>query len=189
MQLREANCNTMVSPGVPGITLVPVEVRRIGTTSQQPTARDEQHLSQLQGSRRGESPASRLQTHRASAALCFSVVALVFVAGMALLASGLHWWGLCMVGAALLLLVSLCVLPTGRGEPTLDHRSSLSRRVAYAAEPVPVSTCPHLQLRTISGNAVPYLLEEVTLADVSRMYPPPFPPPPYQDKVTDARMQ
>lgn len=170
----------MVSSSVPGISLVPVEVRRIGTASQQPTTRDERRL---------ESRTSSRQTHRASAALCFSVVALVFVAGMALLASGLHWWGLCLVGAALLLLVSLCLLPAGRGEQTLDRRSSLGRRVAFAGEPVPVSTCAHLQLRTISGNAVPYLLEEVTLADVSRMYPPPFPPPPYQDKATDARMQ
>lgn len=172
----------MVSSGVPGISLVPVEVRRIGTATQQLAARDERRLDSP-----GRTP--RRQTHRTSAALCFSLVALVFVAGMALLASGLHWWGLCLVGAALLLLVSLCLLPSGRGEQPLDRRSSLGRRVAFAGEPVPVPTCAHLQLRTISGNAVPYLLEEVTLADVSRMYPPPFPPPPYQDKAADARKQ
>ncbi|XP_075532651.1 uncharacterized protein LOC142565923 [Dermacentor variabilis] len=165
----------MVSSVIPSVGMVPLEVRRIDNATQQPTTRDE---------RRQEGRAS----HTASAALCFSVVTLVFVAGMALLASGLHWWGLCLVGAALLLLVSLCLLPGGRGQRPLDHHGSLQgRRVAFAGEPVPVSTCAHL--RTISGNVVPYLLEEMTLADVSRMYPPPFPPPPYQAKATDARKQ
>lgn len=165
----------MVSSVMPSVGVIPVEVRRIDNATQQPTTRDE---------RRQEGRAS----HTAWAALCFSVVALVFVAGMALLASGLHWWGLCLVGAALLLLVSLCLLPVGRGQRPLDHHGSLQgRRVAFAGEPVPVSTCAHL--RTISGNVVPYLLEEMTLADVRRMYPPPFPPPPYQAKATDARKQ
>ncbi|XP_077501743.1 uncharacterized protein LOC144112803 [Amblyomma americanum] len=125
---------------------------------------------------RGERRDSARTTH---AALWFAVVALVFVAGMALLASGLHWWGLCLLGAALLLLVSLCLLPATAGRQP--------EAAPLAGEPVPVSMCAHLQLRTISGNAVPYLLEEVTLADVSRMYPPPFPPPPYQAKATDPR--
>lgn len=165
----------MVCSVMPGISVVPVEVRRIDTATQQPTTRDERGL---------EGRAS----HTASAALCFSVVALVFVAGMALLASGLHWWGLCLVGAALLLLVSLCLLPAGRGQRPLDRHGSLQgRRVTFVGEPVPVSTCAHL--RTISGNVVPYQLEEMTLADVSRMYPPPFPPPPYQAKANDARKQ
>lgn len=126
-------------------------------------------------------PDSARAARTGSAALCIAVMALVFVAGMALLASGLHWWGLCLLGAGLLLLVSLCLLPATAGrEP---------EAAPLAGEPVPVSICAHLQLRTISGNAVPYLLEEVTLADVSRMYPPPFPPPPYQDKATDPRKQ
>lgn len=173
---------------VSGHTIASVENGPAGTASQQP--------QEASASRREQRPAEtleraarRLLTHRASAALCFALVALVFVTGMALLATGLHWWGLCLVCTSLLLLVSVCLLPAGgRAAEAQDRRRPLGRQcVTFPGEPIPVSVCPHLQLRTLSGNAVPYLLEEVTLADISRMYPPPFPPPPYQAKVMDTR--
>lgn len=159
-----------------------------GTASQQPQEPSASRREQRSAAT-GEQAARRLLTHKASAALCFALVALVFVTGMALLATGLHWWGLCLVCTSLLLLVSVCLLPAGgRAAESQGRRRSLGRQcVTFPGEPIPVSVCPHLQLRTLSGNAVPYLLEEVTLADISRMYPPPFPPPPYHAKVIDAR--
>lgn len=182
--------DSMVSSdaAVSGHTIASVEDGTTGAASQQPqeasVSRREQRPAETV-----ERAARRLLTHKASAALCFALVALVFVTGMALLATGLHWWGLCLVCTSLLLLVSVCLLPAGgRAPQSQDRRRPLGRQcVMFPGEPIPVSVCPHLQLRTLSGNAVPYLLEEVTLADISRMYPPPFPPPPYQSKVTDSR--
>lgn len=180
----------MVSSDVAGSghTIASVENGTAGTASQQPqepsaSRREARSATTL------EQAARRLLTHKASAALCFALVALVFVTGMALLATGLHWWGLCLVCTSLLLLVSVCLLPAGgRAQESQGRRRPLGRQcVTFPGEPIPVSVCPHLQLRTLSGNAVPYLLEEVTLADISRMYPPPFPPPPYHAKVMDTR--
>lgn len=109
-----------------------------------------------------------------------AVLALVFIAGMALLGVDLHWGGLGLVSSALLVLVVLCLIPVNNS--WASPQGGLGRlATTLPSEPLPVSMCAHLQLKSTSADVVPYPLQEFTLADVSRMYPPPFPPPPYQD--------
>ncbi|CAN7946574.1 unnamed protein product [Ixodes hexagonus] len=116
---------------------------------------------------------------------CLGVVTLTFVSGMALLGADLHWAGLGLVCTSLLVFVALCLLPLNkRGAVLSQHQRSPGRvSLRLRTEPLPISMCAHLHMRTVNINVVPYPLEEVTVVDISRLYPPPFPPPPYQEKA------
>lgn len=118
---------------------------------------------------------------------CLGIVTLTFVSGMALLGADLPWSGLALVCTALLVFLALCLLPLSkRGGATPQRPRGPDRlSVRLRSEPLPVSMCAHLHMRTINMNVVPYPLEEVTMVDIGRMYPPPFPPPLYQEKVPD----
>ncbi|XP_002401950.3 uncharacterized protein LOC8028834 [Ixodes scapularis] len=120
--------------------------------------------------------------------LCLIIITLTFVSGMALLGADLHWGGLGLVCVALLVFVALCLLPLKRkGAVTPQPRNSAGGvSVRLRSEPLPVSMCAHLHMRSANMNVVPYPLEEVTIVDISKMYPPPFAPPPYQEKVPDS---